>query len=1792
MKSVTTAQKNDFKTKQKYITLTFSGGTVLTNDNIVLDSMSITRTLSDSEQLSFNTVYASEFSIQIFNDGRKYDGQTVTVSLTAGTYTTDLGTYTVVSNPRSNDRLYRTLTAYDSIAAVLSKNYADWHNGLKNNAPATIGAYRTAFFNHIGITQANTTLCNDSTAFNYAEATSALSGATILGELCSINGTFGYLDFDQVFRWVTPYIDASGTLVPSLTLYPSTGLYPASVDAAIENLGVDTYKVDTDSYDLGGLACEEFVTHNITQVYMHQGDVVYASGTDGNRLTITNTLFIMEPTVAAQAVANIKATVKDFNYTPTSITMLATPWLELCDVVVAEVSSTEKVYFPVLNFVINGTGAIRQTIEAKGVMVNSDEATNTDYKIITASNSADYAAELARQAQQAANAAQESADAAAESIPGVNLSPFFSHRLDDTYNATTNPNGYWCATFNKTAGGATFEYTLLEDGWMHVHIDASEATANQRNDMIIPVASDSIAPGETYTFLMELRNNHSTGPSSTSDIYLMQYANTQFWGASVTSAPAQKLDGIGRAVNVNLITEADVTGAYCYNRSTKVSEIDNTHGDRSKLCGWTTRVTAGAVLDYDVRLSLYEGVYMGPYVPYVVSDVSAIRETADTAKEDIDNLSIGGRNLILGTLSPSAVPAERPHLAGQPTSTHGRGTCTVAEHGLRFTLTSANWCYIYFGESGNGATPSMLGLDAGETYTFSADLSWKALSSEEGLANETTYYMGAQLLYSTEETSGTSWTTAKRYDAFPITQADKGTDMSGRLEFTFTIPETAVRIYFGVKVNDNTASHYAVGDYLEARNMKLEKGNRATDWTPAPEDVEDAIDELYDELVNYIEGTELIVGTQTASTAAWTGVAGFESLDNGQQITYWLPYAGVSGVSDTLNLTLKGGGTTGAVPVYYRGATRATTHFPAGSTIRMTYMTDANVNGTSYTGWWCDASYDSGNTYNRIRFENSVKAKVLIEASRLIVGKDGLYFPLAASTPFDITMPILYAVSEIQLNATGTNNYIAINTATLRNNAPGITLTQYATCYIVGTLAGNVFTPKAAPFFTSTVPTTNDGYYYVSLGYLATAYQIYLYPEHPIYKFVDGSFKSLNQVAYEASVTASDAQDAADTAQQAADDAQTAADNAQQSADDAQTAADNAQQSADDAQATADAAETKAKQAMATYGNCSTAASTPEKAVTCDDFPFVAGATLKVYFASASDVATPTLNVNSTGAKAIYVKGQTVNATTNPLMWAARTYITFIYDGTKFNVLDTPGTYTITCQTADATHAKVTGTMYNAIIMTGTTVNVFFTTAYTTSGALTLKVDSTTARTVFFGDAAVSSTNPFTWNAGTNISFTLQGGYWYIADSGATDKATEAGRTATNYMYMSTAKGLVISRSPVTNDAGVEALSAPNSRVVSDGFDVYKNGTARVAHFGATTDIGETGNSHLTIDSTSLKFKNGNDTDNLVINNNISGNGKKTDTNVVLDEDRTYNNVDGTLNQSTMAQLLYAIVEAHTMTSAYGDYVTSTTGVALNIVIKGYATLDPTTGSDTPVRCVRIDSYGGLGTISNGVLTYVPAESSASEWTSTVTEFASLFASGCTGFWIWLDFELVYPINGVAMTVGTRAQGSTIGAGSVSIGSGNTASGNGSAAFGKDLIVTHDYGVIVGENNVPIENANTGVEEDVAFAVGAGGSTPFAILKNGIMIMSAVNSGMSQLTNFKYGKTTDVRVDFEHEYPNTPFIFMTLNEDNIPSNRVSDYSRIQIYLKSVDTTGFTATVVHGGTSDHTFNFSWLAICPM
>lgn len=93
------------------------------------------------------------------------------------------------------------------------------------------------------------------------------------------------------------------------------------------------------------------------------------------------------------------------------------------------------------------------------------------------------------------------------------------------------------------------------------------------------------------------------------------------------------------------------------------------------------------------------------------------------------------------------------------------------------------------------------------------------------------------------------------------------------------------------------------------------------------------------------------------------------------------------------------------------------------------------------------------------------------------------------------------------------------------------------------------------------------------------------------------------------------------------------------------------------------------------YGTCSTAAATVAKTVECTGFALTTGSRIVVKFTVTNTAANPTLNVNSTGAKAIQYRGAAISAGN----LAANRIYEFIYDGTNYQLvgdIDTNTVYT------------------------------------------------------------------------------------------------------------------------------------------------------------------------------------------------------------------------------------------------------------------------------------------------------------------------------------------------------------------------------------------------------------------------------------------------------------------------------------------------------------------------------------
>jgi hypothetical protein len=218
------------------------------------------------------------------------------------------------------------------------------------------------------------------------------------------------------------------------------------------------------------------------------------------------------------------------------------------------------------------------------------------------------------------------------------------------------------------------------------------------------------------------------------------------------------------------------------------------------------------------------------------------------------------------------------------------------------------------------------------------------------------------------------------------------------------------------------------------------------------------------------------------------------------------------------------------------------------------------------------------------------------------------------------------------------------------------------------------------------------------------------------------------------------------------------------------------------------------------YATCGTAAATAAKVATLASgtLTLSAGATVAVKFTYANNVSTPTLNVASTGAKQIRLNGAAI--TSSAYYWVAGAVITFVYDGSYWNV-------------ADASALSKA----NSAQTTANTANSTANTAKTNAAAAQSTADSAAAA------ASAAQSTADTANSTANTAKTNAATAQSTANTARTE-AANAAKTATNYLNFSN-NGLVI------GDMTASTLGN-NVLIDSDSVDI-RNGETILASYSA-----------------------------------------------------------------------------------------------------------------------------------------------------------------------------------------------------------------------------------------------------------------------------------------------------------------------------------------------------------------------
>lgn len=534
------------------------------------------------------------------------------------------------------------------------------------------------------------------------------------------------------------------------------------------------------------------------------------------------------------------------------------------------------------------------TVFSDGTFVYSDVSLSSSYEAAkVAYNKAENAETIAEKAKHA-----------------INLTPFGSRKLTDSR--------YWLdGLYRGVSSGVVHTAEQLEDGWIHVTVDPTgyTGTNNYIDDRVRVAVSPSVKANSLYTIFYEVRNNKSTvvNNNTNSCFYIQPVSSCQFWGLSIV----ESLEG--KATAVLYLKDAITTNGVYRHRFTQLADSGTHAGSNpTALFRMMFRADVRDVLDYEVRVSLYEDRYLGDYMPYVISDTTDIeadisaanalaqsaKDTADgkittfyAASDDIPTATTVGDlwiktddgNSLWRWNGTSWVSVDNADIQSALTAA-GTAQATADSKVVTFAQTStptatdigdiwidtddSNHLYRWDGEDWVDVHDPQ--IDAANEKIDNLEIGGRNLlrnsehyipnsgifnGSNANLYNQTTldgeglYYasgskyvkvtfpnltIGEQYAFSCEVARQSGGTSTPVYITINGEEAVKVGTATAAVWTKFNVIFTATSSTTYAKVQVNAPSGSA-GWVAHFRRFKLEWGNRATDWTPAPEDLDEAI---------------------------------------------------------------------------------------------------------------------------------------------------------------------------------------------------------------------------------------------------------------------------------------------------------------------------------------------------------------------------------------------------------------------------------------------------------------------------------------------------------------------------------------------------------------------------------------------------------------------------------------------------------------------------------------------------------------------------------------------------------------------------------------------------------------------------------------------------------------------------------------------------------------------------------------------------------------------------------------
>lgn len=225
----------------------------------------------------------------------------------------------------------------------------------------------------------------------------------------------------------------------------------------------------------------------------------------------------------------------------------------------------------------------------------------------------------------------------------------------------------------------------------------------------------------------------------------------------------------------------------------------------------------------------------------VLTYTDGTTSTGYSVGSSIDGIEIGGRNLLLNG-------------KGNKKAGFFKNFTTVTDEYSEFTLTSKKeWVNI---DIRGGFLLGCRDYTVGEQVTWSYDIMYTAWNFPSG-TDRNEFWMGQRYTNALSgETATGAWTMVTAHELPVVGKYGCELNKWFHVKKTLTIPKQAssnVRTSAVIQFYNSNAN-VAASFTARLKNVKLERGNVATDWTPAPEDLATS-DDLNDKLTQFREET-------------------------------------------------------------------------------------------------------------------------------------------------------------------------------------------------------------------------------------------------------------------------------------------------------------------------------------------------------------------------------------------------------------------------------------------------------------------------------------------------------------------------------------------------------------------------------------------------------------------------------------------------------------------------------------------------------------------------------------------------------------------------------------------------------------------------------------------------------------------------------------------------------------------------------------------------------------------------